>query len=462
MPLSIRKSSAAMDMTQGPILKKLVVYSVPVVISGILQLLFRAADLVVVGRFTGSDALAAVSASGPVSGLIVTLFMGISVGANVVAAQDIGAKRTEDFRETVHTSIAISLVTGFAMMVLGLLSTDALLHVLSTPEDIFPQAKTYLGFIFLGVPGTIVYNFGAAILRAVGDTRRPMLFMLIAGALNFILNVLLVAGFGMGVEGVAIATALSETLSAALILYVMGRSQEVYRLEWRRLKIHKDKLVKIIRVGLPAGLQGSAFSISYLLVQSSINSLGPTVMAAVTIAWSIDDFCYVGVNALGQAAGVPVHPHDLRPASDLTLQCGRPDVHRENGKRLYGHGGHRRGRGTGDDPGGFLSAVWRVRGSAALCHGLLRGILPGHYFRGNHPGHERLYQHPGICPYRHGHGAVPGRFWCVGAGRACLRFPDHLHKLRGVPALCKEKGTETCITQTKGAPAKGTPFFILT
>lgn len=300
MPLSIRSST--MDMTEGPILKKLVAYSIPVVISGILQLLFRTADLIVVGNFTGSAALAAVSASGPVSGLIVTLFMGLSVGANVVAAQDIGAKHTEDFRETVHTSIALSLVLGLAMMLLGMAWTDGLLHLLGTPEDIFPQAKTYLWYIFLGVPGTIVYNFGAATLRAVGDTRRPMMFMFIAGVLNFALNVLLVAGFGMGVEGVAIATSLSETVSAALVLLVMARSDSVYRLELKRMKIHKDKLLRIIKVGLPAGLQGSAFSISYLLVQSSINSLGATVMAAVTIAWSIDDFCYVSVNALGQAA----------------------------------------------------------------------------------------------------------------------------------------------------------------
>ena len=300
MPLSMKKST--MDMTEGPILKKLVAYSIPVVISGVLQLLFRTADLVVVGNFTGSDALAAVSASGPVSGLIVTLFMGLSVGANVVAAQDTGAKRTEDFRETVHTSVAMSLVLGAVMMVLGLLCTDFLLNLLGTPAEIFPQAKTYLWFIFLGVPGTIVYNFGAAILRAVGDTRRPMAFMLIAGVLNFALNILLVAGFGMGVEGVAIATSLSETVSAALVLLVMVHSDSVYRLELKRLKIHKDKLLRIIKVGLPAGLQGSAFSISYLLVQSSINSLGATVMAAVTIAWSIDDFCFVSVNALGQAA----------------------------------------------------------------------------------------------------------------------------------------------------------------
>lgn len=294
--------NSTIDMTEGPILKKLIAYSIPVVLSGILQLLFRTADLVVVGNFTGSDALAAVSASGPVSGLIVTLFMGLSVGANVVAAQDIGAKQTEDFRETVHTSVAMSLVLGAVMMVLGLFCTDFLLNLLGTPAEIFSQAKTYLWFIFLGVPGTIVYNFGAAILRAVGDTRRPMVFMLIAGVLNFMLNVLLVAGFHMGVEGVAIATSLSETVSAALVLLVMVRSDFVYRLESKRLKIHKDKLLRIIKVGLPAGLQGSAFSISYLLVQSSINSLGATVMAAVTIAWSIDDFCFVSVNALGQAA----------------------------------------------------------------------------------------------------------------------------------------------------------------
>lgn len=298
----LSKKNPTMDMTEGPILKKLVSYSIPVVLSGILQLLFRTADLIVVGKFTGSDALAAVSASGPVSGLIVTLFMGLSVGANVAAAQDIGAKQMEDFRETVHTSIAMSLIMGIAMMFLGLLCTDFLLNLLGTPAEIFPQAKTYLWFIFLGVPGTIVYNFGAAILRAVGDTRRPMIYMLIAGVLNFALNLLLVAGLHMGVEGVAIATSLSETVSAVLVLLAMVRSGSVYRLELKCLRIYRDKLLRIVKVGLPAGLQGSAFSISYLLVQSSINSLGAAVMAAVTVAWSIDDFCYVSVSALGQAA----------------------------------------------------------------------------------------------------------------------------------------------------------------
>lgn len=302
MALSANSSKHTMDMTQGPILKKMILYSIPVILSGILQLLFRTADLIVVGRFTGSDALAAVSASGPVSGLLVTLFMGISVGANVVAAQDIGAKRTRDFRETVHTSIAVSLILGIAVMLAGLVCTNGLLRLLGTPEEIFPQAKVYLAFIFLGAPGTIVYNFGAAILRAVGDTRRPMIFMLIAGVTNFALNVLLVAAFHMGVAGVAIATSVSNVLSAILVLWVMARSDTVYRLKLRELKIHKDKLLRIAKVGLPAGLQGSAFSISYLLVQFSINSLGSTVMAAVSVAWSIDDFCYVGVNALGQAA----------------------------------------------------------------------------------------------------------------------------------------------------------------
>ena len=171
-----------------------------------------------VGNFTGSKALVAVSASGSVSGLIITLFMGLSVGANVVAAQDMGAQKTVDFQETVHTSTALSLVLGIVMMCLGMLYSDFLLRLLGTTEDILPQAKTYLWFIFLDVPGSIVYNFSAAILRAVGDTRRPMIFILIAGVLNLALNVLLVAGFHMGVEGVAIATSLSETVSAALVI----------------------------------------------------------------------------------------------------------------------------------------------------------------------------------------------------------------------------------------------------
>ena len=290
------------NMTEGPILKKLVIYAVPIVLSGFLQLLFNAADIAVVGRFTGSDALAAVSAAGPVSSLIVTLFMGLSVGANVVAAQDAGAGRDEELSRAVHTSVALALLLGLALMGAGLLCADALLTATQTPESVLPQAHTYLFIYFLGVPASMVYNFGAAILRAVGDTRRPMLFLLAAGVLNFLLNLLFVAGFGMGVAGVAIATALSETVSGILILLALLRARGAIRLDLRRLRLHRDKLAQLLKIGVPAGIQGSAFSISNLLIQSSINSLGPAVMAASAVAWTIDSFCYVGVSALGQAA----------------------------------------------------------------------------------------------------------------------------------------------------------------
>ena len=302
MNLKAKNGSRTIDMVNGPLYSKLIVFAIPMVISGLLQLLFNAADIAVVGKFTGSDALAAVGASGPISSLIVSLFMGLSVGANVMCAQYIGARRPDDLHETVHTAIGLALIVGVAMIGLGQLITTPLLRVLGTPEAVLPLAEIYLRIYFAGMPVMLLYNFGAAVLRSAGDTRRPMIYLTLAGVLNIALNLFTVIVLGMGVAGVAIATVTSQALAAVLVVRDMLRTQEDYRLELRRVRIHRRKLANMLRIGVPAAIEGVAFSVSNLLIQSSINSLGPAVMAATTAAWSIDGFCYVGCDALGQAA----------------------------------------------------------------------------------------------------------------------------------------------------------------
>lgn len=294
--------SNAMDMTSGPLLSKMVLYSIPIILSGLLQLLFNAADIVVVGRFTGSDALAAVSASGPISSLLVTLFMGLSVGANVLCAQYAGANQEEDFRRTVHTAFALALIVGIGLTAIGLGIASPLLRLLKTPENIFPLARLYLWIYFLGIPAMMIYNFGAAILRAVGDTRHPLYYLSFSGGLNVCLNLFFVIVLHMGVEGVAIATVISQVISAALVVLQMMRARDITRLEPRKIRVDRDKLSRMLKVGVPAGIQGSAFSISNLLIQSAINSFGAQVMAATTVAFNIDGFCYVAIDALSQAA----------------------------------------------------------------------------------------------------------------------------------------------------------------
>ena len=291
-----------MDMTSGPLLGKLAVFSLPIVFSGLLQLLFNAADIAVVGRFTGQGALAAVSASGPVSSLIVTLFMGLSVGANVLCAQYAGAKREKDLSETLHTAVSLSAVAGLGLMALGMACTGILLRAMGTPAEVLPQARLYLLIYFAGVPATLLYNFGAAVLRAVGDTRRPLYFLAFSGVLNVGLNMFFVAVLGMGVEGVAIATVVSQIAAAVLVVATLVHTKGMCRLEWKKLRIHKEKLQKMLRIGIPAGIQGAAFSVSNLLIQSSVNSLGTAVMAASAVAVNIDSFCFVAIDALSQAA----------------------------------------------------------------------------------------------------------------------------------------------------------------
>lgn len=292
-----------MDMCNGPIFGKLVLFALPIMAMNILQLMFNAADLVVVGRFSGKEALAAVGATGSIINLIVNLFMGLSVGTSVVVAQDYGARNSEAVKKSVHTSITVSMIAGILVMILGLLLCKPMLILMGTPMDIIDLSAVYMRIYFLGVPASMVYNFGAAILRAVGDSRRPMYFLFITGVINVFLNLYFVIVQHMTVDGVAWATIISQHLSMFLILWCLIRNKvDVIRLNLRKLQMDRKKMIQIIRIGLPAGLQSMLFSISNVLIQSAVNSFGSSMVAASSAASNIEGFVATPMNAYYNAA----------------------------------------------------------------------------------------------------------------------------------------------------------------
>ena len=292
--------SYRMDMTEGPLTTKIIKFTIPVMLTGILQLLFNTADVIVVGRFTGKTALAAVGSTGSLINLLVSLFMGLSIGTNVLVARYQGAKDDKAVSETVHTSIALGIVGGLILLIIGVVATRPLLEMMATPEDVIDQSTLYMRILFFGMPLNLILNFGAAILRAIGDTKRPLYYLTIAGVINVILNILLVTVFSLGVAGVAIATVISEGVSCVLILLCLKHETGAIRLYFNRIKINPSKCVDIMKIGLPAGLQGCIFSISNVLIQSSVNSFGSTVMAGNTAASNIEGFVYVSMNSLHQ------------------------------------------------------------------------------------------------------------------------------------------------------------------
>jgi MATE efflux family protein len=292
--------SYRMDMTEGPLTTKIIKFTIPVMLSGILQLLFNTADVIVVGRFTGKTALAAVGSTGSLINLLVSLFIGLSIGTNVLVARYQGAKDDKAVSETVHTSIALGIVGGLILLIIGIVATRPLLEMMATPEDVIDQSTLYMRILFFGMPLNLILNFGAAILRAIGDTKRPLYYLTIAGVINVILNILLVTVFSLGVAGVAIATVISEGVSCVLILLCLKHETGAIRLYFNRIKINPSKCVDIMKIGLPAGLQGCIFSISNVLIQSSVNSFGSTVMAGNTAASNIEGFVYVSMNSLHQ------------------------------------------------------------------------------------------------------------------------------------------------------------------
>lgn len=293
---------SSVDMIHGPLTKKIFLFTLPVMLSGVLQLLFNAADIIVVGRFSGSNSLAAVGSNGALINLIVNLLIGLSVGSAVATAFYYGAEKMDQVSETIHTSIAVSLLGGVITGVVGFLLSPVLLELMGTPENILGLAQLYLKIYFLGLPAMSVYNFGSAILRSLGDTKRPLYYLTVAGVVNIVLNVILVAGAHLDVAGVAIATVASQFVSAFLTLRHMMRLGEGIQLEWKKLRIAKSKLIRIVQVGLPAGIQSTIFSLSNVLIQSSVNSFGELAVAGNSAAANIEGFVYVSMNSFYQAA----------------------------------------------------------------------------------------------------------------------------------------------------------------
>ncbi len=296
------KKKYEMDMCNGPIISKMLIFAIPLMCSSILQLLFNAADIVVVGKFAGDNSLGAVGSTTALINLLVNLFMGLSVGANVLAARDYGGNRKDELSKTVHTSMMLSIISGIILTVVGVLFSRQILILMKSPDEILPLASLYLKIYFIGMPASMAYNFGSAILRSVGDTKRPLYFLFAAGIVNVILNLIFVIVFNMDVAGVALATIISQYISAFLVIRCLMRESEGIKLHISKLKIHKDKLMPILRVGIPAGFQGVIFSLSNVVIQSSVNIFGNIIVSGNSAAQNIEGFIYVGMNAFYQAA----------------------------------------------------------------------------------------------------------------------------------------------------------------
>ena len=290
------------DLTSGPLLKKIILFSLPLAASSILQLLFNAADVVVVGRFAGSTALAAVGSNGALINLLVNLFVGLSLGANVVAARCFGAKDERGVQNTVQTSVTLGLVSGVLLAFVGFFAARGLLELMSCPEDVIDLSTLYLKIYFIGMPMTMLYNFNASLLRAVGDTRRPLYCLAVSGVINVVLNLVFVILFQMSVAGVALATIISQTVSALMVTVLLMKEEGPLHLDLRHLGFHKGALVQILKIGLPAGLQSTVFSLSNVVIQSAINSFGSTVVAGSSASANLEGFVYTAMNAFSQAA----------------------------------------------------------------------------------------------------------------------------------------------------------------
>lgn len=296
------RKSYEIDMCSGPLLSRILLFAIPLICSGVLQLVFNATDIIVVGRFVSSNAMAAVGSTSSLINLLVNFFIGISVGANVLVARFRGANDFDDAQETVQTALITAVAGGFVLIALGILLARPMLVWMATPGEVIGQAVLYMRVYFIGMPATMLYNFGAAILRAVGDTRRPLYFLTLAGLVNVAGDLLFVLVLDMGVAGVAVATVISQIISATLIVLCLMRQDGMCNVNLRRMRFHRDKFLRIMQVGLPAGLQSVIFNISNVLIQSSINSFGATVVAGNTAASNIEGFVYTSMNALYQTS----------------------------------------------------------------------------------------------------------------------------------------------------------------
>lgn len=295
-------SKKVVNMLEGPLLGPIFLFAMPLFITSVLQLAFNAVDIIVVGKFTGHHALAAVGATGPVINLLVTMFMGISIGASVIMGQNVGARDFKNAQDTLHTAIGISILGGILVLFAGIFTAMPLLRLMQTPPEVIELSGEYLKIYYIGMPGFMVYNFGSALLRAIGDSRRPMYFLTISGIFNVICNLIFVIVFKMGVAGVAIATSISQYIAAALTVASLLKADGYMKLSFDKIRISKDKALGMMKIGLPAGFQGALFSISNILIQSGINSFGSVVMAGNTAAGNLEGFVYMGMNAVYQTS----------------------------------------------------------------------------------------------------------------------------------------------------------------
>lgn len=294
--------SYQINMTEGNILPKLIKFSIPLMLSGMLQLFFNAADVIVVGRYAGDEALAAVGSTGALINLLINLFIGISIGASVLMGQAIGAGDYNDAQDSLHTAMLTGLIGGIIMIFVGQVVSRPMLELMQTPDDVIELSSLYMKIYFMGMPGFMLYNFGAAILRAAGDTKRPLYYLFISGIINVILNLYFVIVLKMSVDGVAYATIISEAISAILIIICLMRSDGYLNLSLRKLKLDGKKFIEMLKIGIPSGFTGIVFSVSNMLIQSSINSFGKLVMAANTAASNLEGFVYNAMNSIYQTA----------------------------------------------------------------------------------------------------------------------------------------------------------------
>ena len=410
-------TSRSADLTSGPMLQKIILFSVPLAASSILQLLFNAADVVVVGRFAGSTALAAVGSNGALINLLVNLFVGLSLGANVVAARCFGARDEKGVQDTVHTAVALGLVSGVLLAVVGFCAARGLLELMSCPEDVIGLSTLYLKIYFIGMPMTMLYNFSSALLRAVGDTKRPLYCLAAAGAINVVLNLVFVIGFSMSVAGVALATIISQTVSALLVTGMLVREEGALRLDLRRLAFHAGTLKQILLIGLPAGLQSTVFSLSNVVIQSSINSFGSMVVAGNSASSNLEGFVYTAMNAFAQAAVT------------FTSQ--------NIGARKY-HNLDRVMRSTGGAP----AAALLLLGRSGHCH-RCRAAAPDLRLLPAMRHYGRAGQQPARAGLQHiAHGGKPYRRVCAAAGLDRNDFPAEPHPLYAVHQLPHQLGAD--------------------
>lgn len=316
------------DMTEGSLWGKIAAFTVPLMITGFLQLLYNAADNVVVGRFAENReaSLAAVGSTGALINLIVNLFIGLSVGTSVVVAQYKGAQKDQAVQETVHTSVTISVIFGFILMIIGLVLAKPLLRLMDSPEDVIDLAALYMRIYFIGMPVNMLYNFGSAVMRAVGDTRRPMFILIVSGMINVVLNLVFVIVFHMDVAGVALATIISQAVSAVAVVICLMNNEDCTKLHLKKLGINLKRVKELAESGMPAGIQGMLFSLSNVLIQSSVNSFQSTFMAGNAAAGNIEGFVYAMMNTFYQASltfcGQNVGAKKYHRVGKITLICG--------------------------------------------------------------------------------------------------------------------------------------------